>query len=162
VVHRHGGEVLVRGNGTGADAVLAGKLHLAEAFGGEPHHDARYAAVAHEQVGADADHGERHLFRQQLQEGDEIVEVVRMEHEFGEPAGLEPRNPVHRRIRRQTPAQLIDAVPERGQQLFSIDLFHFRPSEIASSSLGRAAASMMQSASLKQLAKSSKRLERRV
>jgi len=86
----------------------------------------RNAAVPHQKVGADADHGQRHVFRQELEESDEIVRIMWLEHQLGEAARLEPCDAIHRRVRRQTTAQLINTRPERDQQLFSIHLFHSR------------------------------------
>ena len=48
--------------GAGADAAAVLDLHLAEAAA-EPDDDARHAAVAHDQVGAEPDDGDRNLGR---------------------------------------------------------------------------------------------------
>ena len=48
----------VEHRGAGGDAMVRFDLDLVEAAP-EPDHHARHAAVAHDQVGADADHGDR-------------------------------------------------------------------------------------------------------
>ncbi len=62
----------------------SGELDEAEPLGRQAQHDAGNAAIAHQNVGADADHRQRHLFRQYLQEGDEIVDVMRLEHQLSQ------------------------------------------------------------------------------
>ena len=57
--------------GAGADACAALDLDVAEAAA-EPDHHARHAAVAHDQVGAEPDDGDRNLGRQVLEEIGEI------------------------------------------------------------------------------------------
>ena len=51
---------------------------------------------------------------------------MRLEHQFGETAGLEPGHPVHRRIGRQPPLEIVNSRAERRQKLFPIHLFHSR------------------------------------
>jgi hypothetical protein len=80
------------------------------------------------------------FFRQQLQEGYEVVFVVRLEHQFRKAAGMEPRDAIHRRIRRDPPADVLYTVAKRRKKLFPIHLFHADFPERLSSCLGSAAA----------------------
>src|SRR3546814_6337825 len=73
--HRH---IDVGRAGTGDD-VGAISLHLDEAAA-EPHDYTGNAAVAHQRVGADTEHGDRNIGRTVLQEGNQVVAVGRAEH----------------------------------------------------------------------------------
>ena len=75
--------------GAGADARVGLDLHVAEAAA-EPDHHARHAAVAHDQVGAEPDDGDRNLGRQVLEEIGEIGLVLRHEQHLRRPADAEP------------------------------------------------------------------------
>ncbi|MNE05668.1 hypothetical protein D3C80_982380 [compost metagenome] len=140
VIHGHRGNMLVRADRTGTNAVFADKLNLAESLGRKAHDNARNAAVTNEKVRAHADNRQRHFGRQQFQEGYQIVHVMRLEHQFRQTARLEPGYPFHRCVRCKTPAQLVHALPERGQQLFPIYLLHTYCPDMLSSSLGNDAA----------------------
>ena len=67
----------VRHRRAGADAMALG-LDVVEAAA-EPDHHARHAAVAHDQVGAEADHRDRNVARQVREEIGEIALVLRHE-----------------------------------------------------------------------------------
>ncbi|MNT05690.1 hypothetical protein D3C72_1403190 [compost metagenome] len=140
VIHGHGRNMLVRADRTGLDAVFAGKLHLAETFGRQTDDNARDAAIAHQKVGADADHRQRHVFRQNFQEGNQIIGIVRLEHDFRQTAGSEPRHAVHGRIRCQTSPQFVYPVAEPPQQFNPIDLSHSDFPDMLFNSEGSAAA----------------------
>ncbi len=63
------------------------------------------AAVAHQQVRADADDRQRDIFGHRPQEGGEILLVGRLEQRLGKPAGAEPGDLVHLGIGRDAAAQ---------------------------------------------------------
>ena len=69
-------------------------------------HHALDAAVAHQQVRADAQHRHRHVGRQRLQEFREIRRVGRTEQHLGRAAGAEPGLRAERRIGGQPAARL--------------------------------------------------------
>ena len=80
---------LVERGGAGADdiAIDAG---LAEPARRKPDHHARHAAVAHDQVGADADDIDRNFVRQMREEIGEIVFVRRREQHLRRTADAKP------------------------------------------------------------------------
>src|SRR3954467_3429482 len=76
------------------------------------------------------------------EKGGEVLDVVRLEHQLGKPAGPEPGDAVHRRVRRQAPAHILHGIAEIGEQLCAIYLLHaFFPR--AASSFGSAAAQLV-------------------
>ena len=80
-------------------------------------HHALDAAVAHQQVRADAQHRHRHVGRQRLQERRQILGIGRPEQHLGRAAGAEPGLRAERRIGRQPAARLgqpVDQVRMRG------------------------------------------------
>jgi hypothetical protein len=91
--------------GAGADDI-AGSGRLAERPRRQADHHARHAAVAHDQVGADADDIDRQFLRKQLQEVREIVLIRRREQHLRRPADAKPRQLRQRLVRQQPPAQL--------------------------------------------------------
>jgi hypothetical protein len=96
----------------GADAIVPCKVDLPEPLCRQAQDHARDTPVANKQVGADANDRQRHFSREYLQEGDEVIHVMRLEHQFCQSAGLEPSHAVHRRIRRQPPTKVLDALTE--------------------------------------------------
>ncbi len=115
-LQRHGGQPLVGRSGAGADGGGRGLLDLAEALGRQADHEAADAAFADQQVGADADHGERHVDRHGAQEGGEVLLVGRLEQRLGGAAGAEPGDLLHLRIGRDAAAQAGQPVAEAGQE----------------------------------------------
>ena len=91
--------------GAGANARRPLDLDLAEAAA-EPDHDARHAAVAHDQVGAEPDHRDRNVGRQVREEIGEIRLVLRHEQHLRRPADAKPGQRRQRLVRQQPPAQL--------------------------------------------------------
>ena len=79
----------VRHRGAGAHALPALDVDLGEAAA-EPDHDAGDAAVAHDEVRAEADDGDRHLGRQPRQEVGEVRFVLRREQHLRRAADPEP------------------------------------------------------------------------
>ena len=79
----------VEHGGAGGDAMVRFDLDLVEAAP-EPDHHARHAAVAHDQVGAGADHGDGNLDGQVLQKIGQIVFVLRHEERLRRTADAEP------------------------------------------------------------------------
>ena len=71
----------------------------------EPDHNARHAAVAHDQIGAGADHGDRQFRRQVAQEISEVVLVLRHEQDLRRPADAEPGEFAERLVGQEAPAQ---------------------------------------------------------
>ena len=69
---RRAGHLHVRHRGAGAHAMVRLDRDVIEAAP-EPDHDARHAAVAHDQVGAETDHGDRNVGRYA---GEQIGEVL--------------------------------------------------------------------------------------
>jgi hypothetical protein len=112
-VQRRRGQPLVGDRRAGAYLRLGDHFRLAEALRRQPDDDARNAAIAHQQIGADADHGHRHILRQRLQKSGEIVLVGGLEQQFRRPAGAEPGNLIHRRVRRQPPRTSLTLSPSR-------------------------------------------------
>ncbi len=66
----------------------------------QAHHDARDAAVAHQQVGGDADHGDRNIGWLAAEKFREIIDVGGAEHDLGRAADAEPSNGRERRLLR--------------------------------------------------------------
>ena len=95
----------VRHRGAGADAMARFHRDLVEPAA-EPDRNARYAAVAHDQVGAKADRGHRDFGGKLFQEIREIVFVVRHEHHLRRTADAKPGQLGKRLVRQQTAAQL--------------------------------------------------------
>ena len=77
--------------------VAGGDLGKAAA---EPDHDAGDAAVAHQQVRADADHRDRHIGRQRGEKLGQVLGVGRAKQHLGRAADAEPGHRADRRIRR--------------------------------------------------------------
>ena len=90
--------------GAGADAMLAFDLDLVEAAA-EPDHDARHAAVAHDEIGAGADRRHRNVHGQVAQEIREVVFILRHVEGLRRPADAEPSQFGQRLIGEQAPAQ---------------------------------------------------------
>src|SRR5712691_11530435 len=88
-----------------ADAAAGRDLHLAEAAA-KPHHDARHAAVAHDQVRAEPDHGHGDLGRQSAQEIREVGLVLGHEQHLRRAADPEPGELGERLVRHEPAAQL--------------------------------------------------------
>jgi hypothetical protein len=79
----------------------------------EPDHDAPDAAVAHQEVGADADHRDDDVARQRLEEIGEIGLVERPEHHLGGATDAEPRDAGKRCGRGQPAAHRRQALEQR-------------------------------------------------
>ncbi len=88
--------------------------------------DAGHAAVAHQQVGADADHGDGHVRRLGGEEGDEVVAVGRAEHHLRRAADAEPGDA--RRAARSRSAARAPAAAARSDALRSHRRRHHRAS----------------------------------
>ncbi len=71
----------------------------------EPDHHARHAAVAHDQVGAGADHVDRNVGRHVAQEVSQIVFVLRHEERLRRTADAKPGEFGERLVGQQPPAQ---------------------------------------------------------
>jgi hypothetical protein len=95
-------DIEVEGRGAGAHR-RAVDGDLGEAASQADDH-AGHAAVAHQQIGADADAGDRNVRRLAGQERDEISAVGRAEHHFGRTADAEPGDTRERCILGQTAA----------------------------------------------------------
>jgi hypothetical protein len=95
---------LVGGGSARTNALLRYLRYIAEALGGQPNYETWYSAVTDQQVGADPDHGHRHLGRDRLEERRQIVFVGGLEQYLGRTAGAEPGDLVHAGIRRETAA----------------------------------------------------------
>ena len=98
----------VEHRGAGGDAMAVFDLDLVEAAA-EPDHHARHAAVAHDQVGAGADHRDRNVGRQIAQEISQIVFVLRHEERLRRTADAEPGELAERLVGQQPPAQFRQA-----------------------------------------------------
>ena len=72
----------------------------------EPHHDARHAAVAHDQVRAEADDRDRNVGGQHAEEIRQVGLVLRHEQHLRRPADAEPGQFGERLVRQQPAAQL--------------------------------------------------------
>ena len=96
---------LVERGGAGTDDIALG-AGFAEGARRQPDHDAWHAAVAHDQIGADADDVDRQLLRQMLQEVSEIVLIRRREQHLRRTADAKPGQLRQRLVRQQPPAQL--------------------------------------------------------
>ena len=101
---RRARDLHVRHRRAGPDA-RAIDLDLVEAAA-EPHHHARHAAVAHDQVGAEADHDDRNVGGDAAEEIGEVVLVLRHEQHLRRPADAEPGQLGERLVRQQPAAQL--------------------------------------------------------
>ena len=93
---RRAGDVEVEGRRTGADMPRP-DADLGEAAA-EPQHDARDAAVAHQQIGADADDGDRHIGGQTAEEMLQILQIGGPEHDLGRSADAKPGDAGERRL----------------------------------------------------------------
>ena len=98
------GHALVERGGAGADDIALA-LVSPKPRGAKPDHHARHAAVAHDQVGADADDIDRKLARQVRQEIGEIVFIRRREQHLRRAADPKPGQFGERLVRQQPPAQ---------------------------------------------------------
>ena len=87
-----------------ADHVALG-ADVAEGARRQPDHDARQAAIAHDQIGADADDVDRQLLRQALQKVSEIVFIRRRKQHLRRTADAKPGQFGERLVRQQPPAQ---------------------------------------------------------
>jgi len=85
---------------------IAIDARLAEAARAEPDHHARHPAVAHDQIGADADDVNGKLARQTLEEIRQIVLVGGREQHLRRPADPKPGQFGERLVRQQPPAQV--------------------------------------------------------
>ena len=94
----------VRHRGAGADARALLYRDIAEPAT-EPDHHARNAAVAHDEIGAEADHGDGNLRRQVHQEIRQVLFVFRHEQNLRGPADPEPCQLGERLIGDEPPAQ---------------------------------------------------------
>ena len=65
---------------------------------GQPHHHAGNAAIAHQQVGADADHADAQIGGLGGQEGGQVVGIGGTEQDFRRAAGAEPDKILQRRV----------------------------------------------------------------
>ena len=83
------GHALVERSSPGADEIALG-AGLAKSSRAEPDHHARNAAIAHDQVGADADDVDREFARQMRQEISEIVLIRRGEQHLRRTADPKP------------------------------------------------------------------------
>ena len=90
LVKREGGEALVGQRRAGADAVARLANRLAEPFRRQPDHHPVEAAIADEEIRADADDGHRHRRIEALQEEREVVGIGRLEQHRRPPADPEP------------------------------------------------------------------------
>ena len=91
-------------------AVPARTLHafnrdLVEAAA-EPHHHARHAAVAHDQIGTEADDHDGDVTRQIRKQISEVGFILRHEQDLCRTADAKPRQPGKRLVAEQTAAQL--------------------------------------------------------
>ena len=101
---RRARDLHVRHRGAGARCVCPLDLDVAEAAA-EPDHHARHAAVAHDQVGAEPDDGDRNVGRQDAEEIREVGLVLRHEQHLRRPADAKPGQRRQRLVRQQPPAQ---------------------------------------------------------
>ena len=126
-------------SGVAAPALMRGRrdhFGLAEALGRQAHDEARDAAVADQEVRADADDGQRHVFGHGLQERREILLVGRLEQQLGQAAGAEPGDLVHLGIRRHAAAQgAAGRSPSRSNQCASCGSCR-RPAEFLGQRIG--------------------------
>ncbi len=76
--------------------------------------DALHAAVAHQDVGADAQHGDRHVGGQRGHEAREILDVGRPEQDLGRTTRAEPGLRAERRVGGQPSARLGQPVDQVG------------------------------------------------
>ena len=95
---------LVECGGAGADDIAVG-AGLAEAARRQPDHHAGHAAIAHDQIGADADDIDRNLGRQMRQEISQIIFIRRREQHLRRTADPKPCQFRQRLVRQQPPAQ---------------------------------------------------------
>ena len=103
-------DVEVERAGAGLDDRSLG-LDLDEAAA-EAHHHAWHAAVAHQEVRGDADHGDRHVLGLCREERGEVVAIGGAEHHFRRPADAEPGDAGERRVRGEPPAHRRQAVDQ--------------------------------------------------
>ena len=94
----------VEHGGAGDDAMAVFDCDVVEAAA-EPDHHARHAAVAHDQIGAGADHGDGDFGRQVAQEISQIVFVLRHEERLRRTADAKPGEFAERLVGQQPPAQ---------------------------------------------------------
>jgi hypothetical protein len=90
--------------GASGHAVAVLDCDLAEAAA-EPDHHARDPAVAHDEIGAEADGGDRHLGGKLRQQGGQILGVLRREQHLRRPADPEPGQFGQRLVGKEPPAQ---------------------------------------------------------
>ncbi len=90
--------------GAGAHAVIRFDRDLAEAAA-EPDHHAGDAAVAHDEIGAEADDGDRQFGGKLRQQHGEVLGVLRREQHLRRPADPEPGQLRQRLVGDETPAQ---------------------------------------------------------
>ncbi len=101
--------------------VSANAFNLTEALGRKAHDKTAYAAIAHEEIGPDADCQDRIFFGNGLEECRQIFLIGRLEHDLGRAACTEPRDFFHAHIGRQTPAQTRKSIAQLFQQGFAIN-----------------------------------------
>lgn len=94
-----------------------------------PDHDARDAAVAHQKIGANADHRDGHVARLAREKMRQIVRVRRAEKHFRRPADAEPGEILQRRFRLILAAHMRQPVDE----VTGLDGHHARPTFSAAS-----------------------------
>jgi hypothetical protein len=83
----------------------------------EPDHHPGDAAIAHDQVRAEADHRDRDLARQMPQQIGEIALVLRHEQGLSRAADAKPGQRRERLVRKQAAAQLRQRRFERGEDV---------------------------------------------
>ena len=91
--------------GGACDHDVAFGADVAERARRQPDHDAGNAAIAHDQIGADADDIDRQFLRQVFQEVSQIVFVRRREQHLRRTADAKPCQLGQRLVRQQPPAQ---------------------------------------------------------
>ena len=83
----------------------------------EPDHDARDAAVAHDQIGAEADHGDGDIGGEIFQEIGEVGFVLRHEQKLRRAADAKPSEFRQRLIGEEPAAQLRHGLLQRRRQI---------------------------------------------
>jgi hypothetical protein len=97
-------DALVERRGAGVDDIAVG-AGLAEPTRRQSDHDAGHAAIAHDQIGADADYSDRQLMRQSFQKISQIVFIRWREQHLRGTADPKPGQLGERLVGQQPPAQ---------------------------------------------------------
>ena len=97
-VQRLGGQELVGDGGAGPQAGRRQRLGAAEAAHRQADHHAGNAAIADQEVGAEADDGDWHVGGRELQERLEVGLVGRLEQDFRRSAHAEPHEVLQRPV----------------------------------------------------------------